>query len=104
MELYPLALTARDGAVSKPWNGQMSIQTGLSARFRPLGPESACNQRRIQAGNSTMASPVATFSPAWFCTSTSITTQRDFAVACFDLMMPIGLMVSPGRTGLTHLV
>ena len=51
-----------------------------------------------------MASPVATFSPAWFCTITSITTQRDLEVTCFDLMMPAGLMVSPGRTGLTHLV
>ena len=30
-------------------------------------------------------------------------TQRDFAVACFDLTIPQGWMVSPGRTGLTHL-
>ena len=29
-------------------------------------------------GNSTIASPVATFSPAWFFTMTSISTQREF--------------------------
>src|SRR6266516_1162077 len=52
-------------------------------------------------GNSTKASPVATFSPAWFFTTTSIKTQRDFSVVCLDLMIPVGWMVSPGRTGLT---
>ena len=41
-------------------------------------------------GNSTMASPVATFSPAWLHTMTSISTQRDLCVVCFDLMMPLG--------------
>jgi hypothetical protein len=51
-----------------------------------------------------MASPVATFSPVWLRTMTSINTQREFAVTCFDLTMPVGWMVSPGRTGLTHLV
>ena len=58
----------------------------------------------VRRGNSTIASPVATFSPFWFFTMTSIRTQRDFAVACFDLTMPVGWMVSPGRTGLTHRV
>ncbi len=51
-----------------------------------------------------MASPVATFSSFWLRTMTSIRTQREFAVACFDFTMPVGWMVSPGRTGLTHLV
>ena len=37
-------------------------------------------------------------------TMTSIRTHREFAVACFDFTMPVGWMVSPGRTGLTHLV
>jgi hypothetical protein len=55
-------------------------------------------------GNSTIASPVATFSPLWFFTITSIKTQRDFALTCFDFTMPVGWMVSPGLTGLTHLV
>jgi len=32
---------------------------------------------------------------------TSISTQRDFAVACFDFTIPEGFMVSPGRTGAT---
>jgi hypothetical protein len=56
------------------------------------------------SGNSTIASPVATFSPAWLRTMTSISTQREFFVTCFDLTMPVGWMVSPGRTGLTHRV
>ena len=43
-----------------------------------------------------MASPVATFSPAWLRTMTSISTQRDLSVACLDLTMPTGWMVSPG--------
>jgi hypothetical protein len=47
-------------------------------------------------GNSTIASPVATFSPLWFFTMTSISTQREFAVACFDFTTPVGWMVSPG--------
>ena len=47
-----------------------------------------------------MASPVATFSPAWLRTMTSIRTQRDFSVTCFDLTIPVGWMVSPGRTWL----
>jgi hypothetical protein len=55
-------------------------------------------------GNSTIASPVATFSPAWFLTMTSIRTQREWAVTCFDFTIPVGWMVSPGRTGLTHFV
>src|SRR5436190_1697269 len=42
-----------------------------------------------------MASPVATFSPAWLRTITSISTQREFAVTCFDLRIPVGRMVSP---------
>src|SRR3979490_408050 len=46
-----------------------------------------------------MASPVATFSSFWLRTMTSIKTQREFAVACFDFTMPVGWMVSPGRTG-----
>ena len=45
-----------------------------------------------------MASPVATFSSFWLRTMTSIRTQREFAVACFDFTMPVGWMVSPGRT------
>jgi hypothetical protein len=52
--------------------------------FRPL------SAGRSLQGNSTIASPVATFSPAWFFTITSITTQRDLAVACFDLTIPVG--------------
>jgi hypothetical protein len=51
-----------------------------------------------------MASPVATFSPAGLRTMTSISTQRDLCVVCFDLTMPLGRMVSPGLTGLTHRV
>ena len=46
-----------------------------------------------------MASPVVTFSPLWLRTMTSIRTQREFAVVCFDLTMPVAWMVSPGRTG-----
>jgi hypothetical protein len=42
------------------------------------------------SGNSTIASPVATFSPAWFFTMTSIRTQREFLVTCFDLTIPVG--------------
>jgi hypothetical protein len=56
-----------------------------------------------RAENSTIASPVAT-SPVWLRTMTSINAQREFAVTCFGLTMPVGWMVSPGRTGLTHLV
>jgi hypothetical protein len=55
-------------------------------------------------GNSTIASPVATFSSCWLRTMTSIRTQREFAVTCFDLTMPVGWIVSPGRTGLTQRV
>ena len=44
-----------------------------------------------------MASPVATFSSFWLRTMTSISTQREFLVTCFDLTIPAGLMVSPGR-------
>jgi hypothetical protein len=46
-----------------------------------------------------MASPVATFSSPWLRTMTSISTQREFAVTCFDLTTPVGWMVSPGLTG-----
>src|SRR3954454_518018 len=53
-------------------------------------------------GNSTRASPVATFSPAWFFTTTSINTQRDFSVDCLALIIPEGGRVAPGGTGLTH--
>jgi ATP phosphoribosyltransferase regulatory subunit HisZ len=35
---------------------------------------------------------------------TSISTQREFAVLRFDFTVPVGWMVSPGLTGLTHLV
>jgi hypothetical protein len=55
------------------------------------------------SGNSTIASPVATLSPLWFFTMTSISAQREFAVACFDLTIAVGWMVSPGLTGLTTL-
>ena len=87
----------------------MSIQTGSFCRIQPLldrplvlksQEKSTCETRpqpfgrcpRVAAlqGNSTIASPVATFSPAWFLTITSITAQRDFAVACFDLTIPVG--------------
>jgi hypothetical protein len=43
-----------------------------------------------------MASPVATFSPARLRTMTSISTQRDLCVVCFDLTMPLG---RPGPVG-----
>jgi hypothetical protein len=33
---------------------------------------------------------VATLSPAWFFTITSISTQREFCVVCFDLTIPVG--------------
>src|ERR1700732_512334 len=90
----------------------MSIRTGrfgafLADRAYPLeiavrpGPriELLANQR---TGNSTMASAVATFSPAWLHTRTSISTQREFEVACLDFTTPVGRMVSPGRTGLSQ--
>ena len=37
-----------------------------------------------------MASPVATFSSFWLRTMTSISTQREWAVACFDFTIPVG--------------
>ena len=37
-----------------------------------------------------MASPVATFSSFWLRTTTSISTQREFAVVCLDFTMPVG--------------
>jgi hypothetical protein len=47
----------------------------------PEGPKLLEIQR---SGNSTMASPVATFSSFWLHTITSMSTQRDFAITCFD--------------------
>ena len=95
--------TARDGAVSKPCaapnvnpNGPVPARS-VPFRDRPPVPN-RCPAERLgnhwqnrSRGNSTIASPVATFSPAWFFTITSISTQRDFSVACLALMMPGGL-------------
>jgi hypothetical protein len=54
-----------------------------------------------QRGNSTIATG-CDLSPATLRTMTPIWTQREFAVICFDLTIPVGWMVSPGRTGLTR--
>src|SRR3954468_1635491 len=60
--------------------------------------------QKPSCGNSTIASPVATFSSCWLRTSTSISTHRDFAVDCFDLITPAGRIVSPGFTGFSQRV
>src|SRR5690606_5219309 len=52
-----------------------------------------------QAGNSTMASPVATVSPRWLVTCTSSVAQRLFSVLRVAVTVARGVMVSPGFTG-----
>jgi hypothetical protein len=62
---------------------------GTSNRFYVAASGATTSHAAASSGNSTIASPVATFSPAWFFILTSISTQREFCVVCFDLMIPV---------------
>src|SRR6185312_11505531 len=87
----------------RPFWAFLANQARFQAKIRPSRnlPAEPVHQ---SGGNSTIASPVATFSPAWLDTRTSIKTQRDFDVTCLDFTTPVDWMVSPGRTGLTQRV